>query len=495
MTLTKLVLIVGVLALILTLVNIFVLNKNRNTLISYLQNFCGVLFIVSGLVKAVDPLGTAYKMVDYFAEFETVFADTWFSFIAGIFPVLSNASVGFSVFMIVLEIVLGVMLIIGFKNKFSAWLFFGIVVFFAFLTGFTYLTGYVPEDVGFFQFSKWGPYVKSNMKVTDCGCFGDFIKLEPKTSFFKDIFLLIPAVLFLMFNGKMFQLFENKLGYTVSSIALILSLFFCFSNYVWDIPSVDFRPFAEGVDIVKQRQLESEAQANAPVTYVLIEKATGEKLKIDGDELMKNFSKYPKSAFEYLDPEYGEPAIPITKISEFMVTNTDGDEVTEELLEYNGPSIMIVNYKLAGTEEVVESIKRDTVFQIDTILTEGADLPVYVKRISDVLLTPVKDYRYTWDKDYQLPFINNVVPFGNAAMKEGIPVYSITKLYPKGKIDDFAQSVQADFPIYTADDIMLKTIIRSNPGVVYLEDSKIVKKWHHKKLPSFDDFKKKYLSK
>ena len=76
---------------------------------------------------------------------------------------------------------------VGYYRKWTAWLFFLIVFFFTILTGFTYLTGYVPLDANFFDFSAWGPYVKENMRVTDCGCFGDFIKLDPKISFFKDL--------------------------------------------------------------------------------------------------------------------------------------------------------------------------------------------------------------------------------------------------------------------------------------------------------------------
>ena len=184
MTLTTLTIGVAIAALILTLVGKFAFDRVENYFISYLQNFTGALFIFSGWVKAIDPLGTAYKMEQYFAEFESTFQDTWFSFLAPLFPQLSEYSASFSVFMIVLEIVLGVMLLVGMWRKFTAWTFFLIVAFFTFLTGFTYLTGYVPEGVNFFQFGKWGEYVSTNMKVTDCGCFGDFLKLEPRVSFF-----------------------------------------------------------------------------------------------------------------------------------------------------------------------------------------------------------------------------------------------------------------------------------------------------------------------
>ena len=136
--------------------------------------------------------------------------------LAPLFPALSEQSTGFSIFMVTFEIVLGVMLIVGWRRKLTAWLFFLLVVFFTLLTGFTFLTGYVPSDANFFDFAKWGPYVKDQMRVTDCGCFGDFIKLDPRISFYKDLGLMIPAILFFLFRSKwMHQIFDRKRGWIV----------------------------------------------------------------------------------------------------------------------------------------------------------------------------------------------------------------------------------------------------------------------------------------
>ena len=191
------------------------------------RNYVGAFFIFSGWVKAVDPLGTAYKMQDYFNQFEFVFEETWFSFITPIFPILTDYAVGFSVFVIVFEIVLGAMLILGHKPKFTSWAFLLLVVFFTILTGFTYLTGYVPGDVNFFSFSSWGEFNENNMKVTDCGCFGDFIKLEPFVSFQKDLVLLVPAVFFLLKSKTMHTIFSKtvrNIGVTALSLGLIYYL-------------------------------------------------------------------------------------------------------------------------------------------------------------------------------------------------------------------------------------------------------------------------------
>ena len=133
-------------ATIATLIVVFVLKAHKNVLMSFAQNYVGILFLFSGWVKAVDPLGTAYKMQDYFAEFEATFEPTLLGFIAPIFPLLSQYVVAFSVFMIVFEIALGLMLLLGHKPKFTSWAFLILVLFFTFLTGCLLYTSPSPRD-------------------------------------------------------------------------------------------------------------------------------------------------------------------------------------------------------------------------------------------------------------------------------------------------------------------------------------------------------------
>ncbi|MBK6498297.1 MAG: DoxX family membrane protein [Saprospiraceae bacterium] len=144
MSIMTLMLIIGVVALIFTVVMVSMLKAHKSILTTYLQSFTGILFIFSGWVKAVDPMGTAFKMVDYFTEFEATFKETAMSFIAPIFPYLSEHALAFAIFMIIFEIILGIMLLLGDRPKLTSWLFFLLVLFFTVLTGFTFLTGYVP---------------------------------------------------------------------------------------------------------------------------------------------------------------------------------------------------------------------------------------------------------------------------------------------------------------------------------------------------------------
>ena len=251
--------------------------------------FTGVLFIFSGWVKAIDPMGTAFKMEQYFGEFESTLSQTMFSFLSPLFPLLSSISIWFSLLMIIFEIVLGIMLFFGIKPKLTAWLFFLLVVFFTILTGFTYLTGYVPGGVNFFDFAHWGPYKASNMKVTDCGCFGDFIKLEPKISFFKDIALLFPSVYFLFRHKDMHTLLSNKWNNLTMVISTTILLLYCLYNFKWNEPHIDFRPFAIGADIATKRAAEKKAQSEVKVTAFGIKNLkTGVITEVPYDQYMKN---------------------------------------------------------------------------------------------------------------------------------------------------------------------------------------------------------------
>lgn len=444
MTLPTLLTYIILAALGLTGITAFVLKRKENLLMSFLQNFSGALFLFSGYVKAVDPLGTAYKMEQYFAEFESTFAETSLSFVAPIFPALAEWTVAFSVAMIVLEIALGMALLVGAWKKLTSWLFFAIVAFFTVLTGFTYLTGYVPSGVNFFDFGNWGTYAETNMKVTDCGCFGDFLKLEPRTSFLKDIALLVPAFAFLIWGKSMHQLF-NPSGRAIAVLGIAgLSLFYCMSNYVWDIPGQDFRPFKVGTDIASVKQAEYDAQANVTVLgYKLINKANGEVKELSMDEYLDVYKDYPEEEWE-ITQQKSAPALEPTKISDFELSDEDGNDPVEDLLVSSEYSFLIVAYKLKGKAG-------------------------------------------EWDAEYLSKWNEDIAPVVKSAQANGHKVAAMTKYNDPANIQDFRAAVGADYPFWTGDDIMLKTIIRSNPGVVLMKDGIIINKWHHRQLPAFDE--------
>ena len=478
------VLMIAAIALVWTAVVALGFRAHKNLFVSYLQSFTGALFVFSGAVKAIDPLGTAYKMEQYFAEFESLFQGTWFSFVAPIFPNLSHSSATFSVVMIVFEIVLGVMLLIGAKPRLTAWLFFLLVAFFLILTGFTYLTGYVPFGVQFFDFGQWGAFQESNMKVTDCGCFGDFVKFKPIVSFLKDLVLLVPAIIFLFTSKQMHRIFTPLGRSAIVWTSIIALTLYCMSNYVWNLPDIDFRPFREGVNVAEQRLAEQEAEENVEVlAFKLTNKATGEVTEIPYEEYMKRFSEFPKAEYTF-EQIKTEPAIPRTKISEFDVEDADGNYMTDEILAEPGYSLMVVAYNLPHESQTLTTTVLDSIYLVDTVRLEGSDSIVFVRKLDKVTPVQTSKVEYTFNEKYVKRYTKKVSPLMEAAEKAGWKVYAVTAFEDPALIENFRQTAECFYPFYRADDILLKTIIRSNPGVVLWKDGTVLKKWHISKLPS-----------
>ncbi|MEL6635971.1 MAG: DoxX family protein [Bacteroidota bacterium] len=494
MTLNSLIINIGIVALVLTLLTEFVFKARRDWITTFFQNFTGALFIFSGWVKAIDPLGTAYKMEQYFAEFEYTFQETALSFLAPMFPWLASFSISFSVFMIVFEIVLGIALLVGARPKFTAWAFLLLVGFFTLLTGFTYLTGHVPSGVNFFEFAQWGDWVETNMKVTDCGCFGDFLKLKPKVSFFKDIFLLVPAFWFVFRSGSMHQLFGKPTRTGLLAAGTVGFLIYCLSNYVWDLPHLDFRPFKVGTDILAVRQAEQEAQANIKVVaYQMTNKQTGEVVELPYAQFLKEYKSYPKEDWDY-EQIKTKPEIEPTKISDFALTDAEGNDLADEVLNEPNYNFMVVSYKLYGTSRTQEAKREFPVFSMDTIPDPEMELGYRIERKpSGTEVRTIKETVYNWDDSFATAYRDLINPFADAAIEAGFKVYGIAGGASSSTIDNFREATEANYPIYEADDILLKTIVRSNPGVVLLKNGKIIMKWHQNKLPSFAEVQSEYL--
>ncbi|MBA2744734.1 MAG: DoxX family membrane protein, partial [Flavisolibacter sp.] len=202
------------------------------TAIKIVQIFVGVLFIVSGLVKANDPMGLSYKMQEFFELWNAeLSAGSFFlkSPLMALYSFLHDHSLFLSVMMITLEIIAGVAILLGFMKNFFLWLLLILIIFFTFLTGYAFLSG----------------------KFTNCGCFGDCLPITPLTSFIKDLLLLV-MIIFLLFGRRYivpaFSAAKRKL-------ILALSLFFSLllQWYVLNyLPLADCLPFKKGNNITQQ---------------------------------------------------------------------------------------------------------------------------------------------------------------------------------------------------------------------------------------------------
>ena len=484
MNLFQLLLYIGLVSIAALGIHYAIRKSLPNAWMSFLQYFTGFLFLVSGWVKAVDPLGTAYKMEQYFAEFELTFADTWMSFIAPVFPWLSGMSIGFSVFMIILEIILGLMLIIGAFPKWTSWAFFLLILFFTALTGFTFLTGYVPSGENFFQFGSWQAYNPNNMRVTDCGCFGDFIKLEPRISFFKDVFLLAPSILFILFSKKMHQWGTPRVQGIGLGTATAMLLVYCTSNYVWDIPHVDFRPFREGVNVAERKLMEEDALANVQViAFKLKDRMSGTVIDVPYQEYLSGVAeKYSSDKYEVIDQVRSEPEVEETKISHFDFMDADGYDMSGEFLEDPGYKLLLVGHKLKYDVRSSQVTIRDSVFTTDTVQVEGfPDSLDLVKRFVRLDERDETVYDYDFDPDFTARW-KEAVALASGLDNKDVKVVCLIGGAGQETIEAFRQAIGAEFPIYEADDILLKTIVRSNPGYVAWKGGTILRKWHEKKV-------------
>ena len=176
--------------------------------------FVGITFIFSGFVKVVDPLGSAYKFQEYFGadvlnlEFLIPFA------------------LPFSIVLIIAEIMLGIMLLIGFKPKLTVWSLAILTLIFLFLT--------------------W--YSAYYNKVTDCGCFGDAITLTPWETFYKNILLIVLIALLLLKIDLIKPIFSSKITKALTLVSLFAFLFITYHVLV-HLPVIDFRAYAVGKNI------------------------------------------------------------------------------------------------------------------------------------------------------------------------------------------------------------------------------------------------------
>jgi hypothetical protein len=402
MTLTKLFIYIAIAAVVI-LAAAMVAKKAKNPIINWFQFFVGGLFIFSGVIKAIDPVGTAIKMEEYFEVFiqYTPFLESFWHFFA-------KHALAVSIFMIVLEIYLGIALMMGKFVKSTLGLLLAIILFFTFLTGFSHFT----------------------QKVTDCGCFGDFMKLTPYQSFMKDIFLTVLIMILLIGRKHIATLAKDGIGTAVVIIGTIAATWFAYSNY-FDMPIKDFRAYKIGVHIPTCMTLPPDAKPTITETlFTYKNNETGEEVILGmADLTTADFSK-----LTYVDRvdkviQKGDEV----KCKDFYITDIDGNEVTEDILTAE-KLFVITSFDLNKS-----NIKG---FERMKVLAEEAAAKGYT-----------------------------VVGITGSALDQA---------------DAFRHELGLAVPFYNLDAVPIKTINRSNPGLMLLEKGTILGKWHHRKVNSFD---------
>ncbi len=455
-------------------------QRHKNILTTFLQHFAGVWFIFSGFVKAVDPLGLALKQQEYFNEFKTTFAGVnWLAWLAPVMETMDKYAIGISIFVIVWEIMLGVMLIVGYRPRLSAWLFFILIAFFTILTGYTHFTGYVPRGGNFFTTNWEKVWSESNMRVTDCGCFGEFLKLKPTVSFYKDVFLTGVGIYFLFFHKKFHQFDGSRNFKTMATwTAGIVSALFCFQNTYLNEPIIDFRPFREGVNVREQKKAEEKAQSEVDVTFRYRNLTDNSISLVPMKQITSDYGDTTK--WKMIDRTTTEPSVPHTKISEFRIEQPNGEDMTDSLLNEKGYYLLAISGKIYSVDDKIKTTVPDTVYRDTTIAGKAQ------RQLVSIGTKTLTTYKYGFDQAQAEFFRKQLNPLMEKSEKAGAKIAGLIAYQGTEKLEKFRHETQSAYPFFLGDDKLVKTIMRSNPGLLLMKDGQIIKKWHKNHLPSID---------
>ncbi|MRI02133.1 DoxX family membrane protein [Kriegella sp. EG-1] len=356
-------------------------------LVSFSRIVVGVLFIISGYIKLNDPVGFSFKLEEYFSQ--------------GVLdlPFFMDYALIISIIVVIVEVLLGVMLLIGYRTKFTLWSLLLMIIFFTFLTFYS----------AYFN------------KVTDCGCFGDAIKLTPWESFSKDVILLV--FILILFVGKHY--IKPILSFNIERVVMVVSLLVCalYANYVLNhLPVIDFRPYKIGANITAGMTVPENAP-KAIFDYAWRFKVNGE------EQVIVTQGDYPSVNGEFIDVETTEVQKGYEPPIHDFTVEQNGEDFAAELLE-EPKLIMVIAYDL--TKSTYKAFSE-------------------VKEVTDL------------------------------AIKNGYKVIGMSASNEM-QTSDLKKKNQLNFDFYFTDETTLKTIVRSNPGILVLEKGTIKQKVHYNDL-------------
>lgn len=357
----------------------------------------GVLFIISGLIKANDSLGFSYKLEEYFEVFHM--------------PFFVSMALPMAMVICIFEIIVGVLLLIGAYTKLNSWLLLVMIVFFTWLTGYSAVYN----------------------KVTDCGCFGDAIKLTPWQSFTKDIVLLI--FILLIFIGQ--KHIKPLFGKAIQSVTIFTFLFastgFTILAYMF-LPFVDFLPYKEGNDIESLSAIPPGAPVDEYEMVFIYEKG-GQQFEFKSTALPADLDtyKFVDRKDKLVKQGYKPP------IHDFKIYDSQGAEQTDLFFIKDEYQLVLIQYNLQKTHKSFQP-------KINQLANDWQDKAQ--KRFWALTGTTLAD----------------------------------AELY--------RHDVQAPYEYYNVDGTALKTAIRSNPGIMLMKKGVVVKKWSAFEIPTFETVQK-----
>ncbi len=355
----------------------------------------GALYLFSGFVKAVDPVGGAIKISEYLE-------------IVGLHN-LGYIAVIFAILLSTIEFILGFQLFFAFKTKKAT---LPTMLFMAF---FTILTLYS---------AIYSP-------VSDCGCFGDAVKLSNWETFFKNLFLLPLAVYLFLARNK----FQTKLSPFKEGASIFFGLLFILSISYYglhSLPVLDFRPFKIGTNIPQQMIIpEGEAQPQYSTTFILSKNGEQKEFTTENYPYEDSTWVFVETKTVLVQKGYQPP------IDGFMLETTDGEQMGESILASEQPVFLMIMPK-------VEKASTETIEQF--------------------------------------------IAINHICIEKGYAFYGVTSSSNEA-IMTFDTTNNAGFDYLVADETFLKTIIRDNPGLMILQKGTILAKYSHLTLPNAKDLK------
>jgi uncharacterized membrane protein YphA (DoxX/SURF4 family) len=286
--------------------------KQTKTIIAGIcRTLLGVVFVFSGAVKAIDPLGTVYKIEDYLKAFGGVFTD--------LMPLAEVAAWG----LIIFELLLGVSMVLNVRTKWTSWIAF---LFYCVMTPLTL-------------------YIALTNPVSDCGCFGDAIVLTNWQTFWKNVVLIIFATLALLLRKSNHPLWSGWMECIIAALTIAASISFM----TWTtnhLPVKDFRPYKIGNHIPTLMEYPEDAEPDQyEISFVYAK---------DGVEQTFTLENYPKgdSTWTFVRQDsklikkgYEPP------IHDFEILNADYEDLTWDVLESEEPITLVVMYDLAKADK------------------------------------------------------------------------------------------------------------------------------------------------
>ena len=350
----------------------------------------GATFVFSGFVKAIDPIGTQYKLQDYISVVG----------MGGIVPdiVTLLASVALSA----LEFSLGVFVLFAIRRHLVS------KILVAFMAVMTLITVWI---------ALFNP-------VKDCGCFGEALRLTNVQTLLKNIVLLAASVVVAWRPLRMYRFLSRSTQWIAINYTILFVLLLS-AHCLYHLPLIDFRPYHIGMNIKKGMEIPAGApQPEFETTFILQKNGVKKEFTLDN---------YPDSSWQFVDSktvQTKEGYVP--PIHDFSIQNADGDDITDSVLTAKGYIFLLVSPHLEQADD---------------------------SNFGDI------DLLYEYCQERKIPF------------------YCLTASTKKD-IDHWADITGAEYPFCFTDETALKTIIRSNPGLLLLKDGTIIRKWSHNDLPS-----------